>query len=145
MTTTTHMVPGAVVDATARDTTPPRRAGRSRQLGRHNRRSLPVRVARAVAALVLVRLAVTLVGPALVAVVVGLVVVVAGLRWWARVVEPWLFAPRTPRPARPARPVGGMDHVAFARALALMADRYRAECERHATGPGAGSELGSRQ
>ena len=84
-----------------------------------------------------VRRAVKLVGVPLVAVVLGLVLVVAGLRWWARVVEPWLFAPQAPRPVQTARTRSGggsaaMDHLAFARALAVVTDRYRMECERQA-------------
>jgi hypothetical protein len=97
-------------------------------------------VTRVLVAVVVVRLAVELVGVPLVAVVVGLVLVVAGLRWWARVVEPWLFAPRAPRARQSERPArtrsGGapaeMDHVAFARALAVVTDRYRIACERQA-------------
>ena len=73
------------------------------------------------------------------AVVLGVELVVAALGWWVSVVEPRLFAQRpssrpqvtVPASSRPA-PTGEVDHVVFARALSLVADRYRAECERSA-------------
>lgn len=112
-------------------------------------RRLARRVTRVLAGVVVVRLAVELVGVPLVAAVLGLVLVVAGLWWWARVVEPWLFAPRAPRARQSERPArtrpgdasAGMDHVAFARALAVVTDRYRMECERQAAAAG-GSQRG---
>ena len=61
-----------------------------------------------------------------------------GLWWWARVVEPWLFAPRAPRrSSQLARPVTRSHrspsdeerHLTFAQALAYVAARYLAECE----------------
>jgi hypothetical protein len=73
------------------------------------------------------------------AVVAGVGVVAGGLVWWALVVEPWLFAPRpSTRPqvvgGPPRRPVSTdeADHVEFARALSLVADRYLVECEHRA-------------
>lgn len=73
------------------------------------------------------------------AVVLGVELVAAALCWWVAVIEPRLFAPRpssrpqvtVPAARRPA-PTGEVDHVVFARALSLVADRYRAECERSA-------------
>jgi hypothetical protein len=87
------------------------------------------------------RLTLDVAGVAVTAIAAGAGLVTAALCWWAAVVEPWLFAPRPstrprvqPRPARP-RPTsrGGVDHVAFARALSLVADRYRTECEHRAS------------
>ena len=73
------------------------------------------------------------------AVVAGVELVAAGVCWWALVVEPWLFAPRpSTRPqvvaGSPRRPAsaGEVDHVEFARALSLVADRYLVECEHRA-------------
>jgi hypothetical protein len=82
-------------------------------------------------------------GTAVAAVVGGVALTVGLLWWWARVVEPWLFAPRTPRsssqlvgpvtrsqpsPSEPER------HLLFAQALAYVANRYLAECEREVGG-----------
>jgi hypothetical protein len=77
------------------------------------------------------------------AIVSGAYLVALVLVWWARVVEPWLFAPR---PSTRPRVVTGLarrppmvdevdevDHVAFARALSLVADRYLEECETRAS------------
>jgi hypothetical protein len=95
-------------------------------------------------ALLGLRVAVELVGVPVVATVGGLGLVGWLLGRWVAVVEPWLFAPRpATRPrvlnpaagagrARPLPPSDGSDHLAFARALALVADRYVAECERQA-------------
>ncbi|HEX6239157.1 MAG TPA: hypothetical protein VFZ68_18305 [Acidimicrobiales bacterium] len=73
------------------------------------------------------------------AVVSGVGLVAGALVWWALVVEPWLFAPRpSTRPqvvtGPSRRPVSAdeVDHVEFARALSLVADRYLAECEHRA-------------
>ena len=72
------------------------------------------------------------------AVVAGAGLVAGGLVWWALVVEPWLFAPRpSTRPqvvTGPPRPVTSdeVEHVEFARALSLVADRYLVECEHRA-------------
>jgi hypothetical protein len=76
------------------------------------------------------------------AIVSGAYLVVLVLVWWARVVEPWLFAPRPSTRPRvvtgpPRRPlvvdeVDAVDHVAFARALSLVADRYLEQCENRA-------------
>ena len=77
--------------------------------------------------------------PAAMAVVLGVGLVVAAVCWWVLVVEPWLFAPRpstrpqvvTGPPGLPAR-ADEVDHVEFARALSLVADRYLVECEHRA-------------
>jgi hypothetical protein len=57
---------------------------------------------------------------------------VAAVVWWARVVEPRVFAHR--RPARSADWAAELTpserHLAFARALATVARRYLDECER---------------
>lgn len=80
-----------------------------------------------------------LVGTALAAVVGATALTVGGVTWWARVVEPWLFAPRPPSPTRRHPVIVGRRrlaaddeerHLAFAQALAVVADRYVAECER---------------
>jgi hypothetical protein len=85
---------------------------------------------------VAVRLALAVAGELATVTVLALVLVGAGVAWWARVVEPRLFAPRAPPPAvrcpqRPA-PSDAAGHLAFARALAAAAERYLAECERRA-------------
>lgn len=83
---------------------------------------------------VALRLALAVAGELVTATVLSLILVGGGLAWWARVVEPRLFAPRAPTPAaRRPQPPGTSDaagHLAFARALALAAARYVAECER---------------
>lgn len=97
-------------------------------------------------ALVALRVGVELVGVPVAATVGGLGLVGWLVGRWVAVVEPWLFSPRPAvRPsvanpaaaaaagagrARPLPPSDGADHLAFARALALVADRYVAECER---------------
>ena len=103
---------------------------------RPDRRRLWVRAARVVLALGVVRLAVELVGPWPAALVVGLVLVVAAVRRWVRVVEPRLFPPPRqtgPRARATTGPVDelGLDgrHVEFARALAGVAAWYLDECE----------------
>lgn len=53
------------------------------------------------------------------------------LLWWARVVEPWLFASRA-RPMPTQQQSDEERHLAFAQALSLVAARYLAECEREA-------------
>jgi hypothetical protein len=87
-------------------------------------------------------------GDLLVAVTGALVFTVGVVAWWARIVEPRLFAARDRRPS-PAELIVAThdepdrdDHLAFAQALALVADRYLAECQRQAvqrppTHPGA--------
>jgi hypothetical protein len=105
------------------------------------------RVLRVPAVVAVALVAAEVVGAGLVGVVLGVVLFVRGLRWWAVVVEPWLFAPRPARRTRvvhqpPPRPVEGTDHVAFARALALVAGRYLVECERRSID--RGTENGDR-
>jgi hypothetical protein len=72
------------------------------------------------------------------AVVGGIALSLGVLWWWLRVVEPWLFAPRTTRPSSQlvglvtrshASPSDGERHLLFARALAHVAVHYLAECE----------------
>jgi hypothetical protein len=72
--------------------------------------------------------------------VVAAVVLTFGLVWWwAHVVEPRLFAARPPHPssqlvqpvAEPRQaPTERERHLMFAQALAYVATRYLAECER---------------
>jgi hypothetical protein len=117
-------------------------------------RRLVCLVARAPARRLVRRLGRRLMTPMLAVVVVALVKGVAGtvaaavagsvaltgggLWWWARVVEPRLFAPRSPRrspqlvrPVTPSQPSPseGERHLMFAQALAYVATRYLAECE----------------
>ena len=76
------------------------------------------------------------------ALVLGPCLVTGVVVWWALVVEPRLFAPRPstrprviagPGPRRaPVEQVDGVDHVAFARALSVVADRYLDECQANA-------------
>ena len=76
------------------------------------------------------------------AVVLGPCLATGAVVWWVLVVEPRLFAPRPstrPRviagPVPRRAPVGqvdevdGVDHVEFARALSVVADRYLDECQ----------------
>ncbi len=112
-----------------------RRAGRvARAAWRLTRRLLLAGLA--VVALVVAR---TVAGTIVTAVVGALVLTVGLVWWWARAVEPRLFAARpqassshlvrpVPRPRPPAR--DAQRHLRFAQALALVATRYVAECER---------------
>jgi hypothetical protein len=118
---------------------------------RHHRRRL-VRLAYRAArhagrmglAVVAVCLAGAVAGPVVAAAVDGLGLTVWAVAWWARVVEPRLFAQcdrATPRAAQLGyrAPVGEDErHVAFARALVLVAARYLAECEHQARRGGGG-------
>ncbi len=84
--------------------------------------------------LLAVRLGLTVAGTIATSAVLALVGIVASVRWWARVVEPRLFAPRhlpVATATRAPSPAPAIDerHVAFARALAAVAERYLAECE----------------
>jgi hypothetical protein len=85
-------------------------------------------------ALVVVRLGIGVAGPIAMAAVLALAATLVAVGWWARVVEPRLFAPRHP-PAtavgrtRRSAPTSEERHLAFARALVTVADRYLAECE----------------
>lgn len=101
---------------------------------RVTRRALPPGLA--VVALVLAR---GVVGTVATCVVASIMLTVGLVWWWARVVEPRLFAARPPahssqlvRPVPQARPspVNAQRHLRFAEALALVATRYVAECER---------------
>jgi hypothetical protein len=50
--------------------------------------------------------------------------------WWARIVEPRLFARRPQAPhSRPPARLADERHLAFAQALAAVAARYLTECE----------------
>jgi hypothetical protein len=76
------------------------------------------------------QLGVELVGTVVVAVVVAAAFTIGAVVWWARVIEPRLYAPRWQvRSARRAEPVDDDRHLAFARALAAVAARYLEECE----------------
>jgi hypothetical protein len=93
-------------------------------------------LARLVAAMAAMRLGAAIVGPAPTAAVAATAATVGGVRWWARVVEPRLFAPRTSSPAshpQLGQPSEYLDdarrHLAFAQALAAVANRYLAQCE----------------
>jgi hypothetical protein len=82
----------------------------------------------------LVRLGIGVAGPIVMAAVLALAATLVAVGWWARVVEPRLFAPRHPPASAVARipqpaPTSEERHVAFARALVTVADRYLAECE----------------
>ena len=103
-------------------------------------RRLWLRAAQVVLAVEIVLLAVEVAGLWPTALGVGLVLVVAGMRGWVRVIEPRLFPPHAgpgPRASRTTagagRPVDevGLDgrHVEFARALAGVAAWYLDECE----------------
>ncbi|HEX6167243.1 MAG TPA: hypothetical protein VFZ30_10675 [Acidimicrobiales bacterium] len=80
--------------------------------------------------------------PTATALVLGPCLVTGVVAWWVLAVEPRLFAPRPstrprviagPAPRRaPAAEVDGLDHVAFARALAVVAVRYLDECQANA-------------
>lgn len=98
----------------------------------------PIRLASRVALVfVAVRLGNAIAGTIVTAAVFGVTSVVAAIAWWARVVEPRLFGGVRPpatavrRVARP-EPTSDEVHLAFARALAHVADRYVAECEAQA-------------
>ncbi len=76
------------------------------------------------------------------ALVLGPLLATGAVVWWVLVVEPRLFAPRpstrprviagpVPRPAQ-VEQVDGVDHVAFAQALSVVADRYLDECQANA-------------
>jgi hypothetical protein len=74
------------------------------------------------------------VGPAAVIAVGAVLMTALPLLWWARVVEPWLFATRG-RPTPSRQPSDEERHLAFAQALSLVAARYLAACEREADPP----------
>jgi hypothetical protein len=70
-------------------------------------------------------------GPIPVALIVAAVGTLAGVVWWARVVEPRLFTDSRPPRSPGAQPLTANErHLAFARALAAVAARYLDECER---------------
>jgi hypothetical protein len=111
------------------------RAGRTARVARRLTRRL-LRPVLAVVVLVLMRRVAGTVVTSVAAAVVGTLWLVW---WWARVVEPWLFAARPPhrsaqlvRPVAEPRPAASERerHVVFAQALAYVATRYLAECER---------------
>jgi hypothetical protein len=85
---------------------------------------------RTVVVLAVLRLGVTGVGPVPAAAVASGVITAASVRWWARAVEPRLFATRE-CPARSLPAVGTTDaerHLAFAEALAAVALSYVDHC-----------------
>jgi hypothetical protein len=86
------------------------------------------RLVRASAALLALRLAAVISTPAA-SVLGGIGIVCWGLAWWARVVEPRLFAPSSQPVELRAAPPSDDRHLAFAKALAIVAARYVAECE----------------
>jgi hypothetical protein len=96
-------------------------------------------------AAVMVWPAVTMFGPIAPAVVLAAAFVGGGLIWWARVVEPRAFVRRPGLPAPAGRDDGrghaAADHLAFARALAAVADRYVAACEHEARTRTAGEQV----
>jgi hypothetical protein len=87
------------------------------------------RLVRASATLLALRLAAAVIGTPAASVLGGIGIVCWGLAWWARVVEPRLFAPSSRHVGRRAAPPSDDRHLAFAQALALVAARYVAECE----------------
>jgi hypothetical protein len=104
----------------------------------HTRRRIRwtlARLASTSVTLLSLRLAAVVLGTPTAAVLAALVFVVWALSWWARVVEPRVFAPRptqsTPKrlPVAGPLPLDGDRHLAFAQALAVVAARYLAECE----------------
>jgi len=121
-----------------------RRSIRRPRLGRAGRvaRRLTRRLLPAVLAVVGLVLAKSVAGTVVTSVVGAAVLTVGLVWWWARVVEPRLFAARSPRSPRSSsqlvRPViqprpspsEGERHLMFAQALAYVATRYLAECER---------------
>jgi hypothetical protein len=86
--------------------------------------------------LIALRVTSTVIGTPGATVLAALIFTTWAVSWWARVIEPRLFAPRvsTSASSRPpvALPTAPADdpHLAFARALAFVAARYLAECER---------------
>jgi hypothetical protein len=107
---------------------------RARRLARR----LGRRLVTPILAVVVVALVKGVAGTVVAAVAGGVALTVGVVWWWARVVEPRLFAPRTPRPSsqlvRPVTqsqpsPSEGERHLMFAQALAYVATRYLAECE----------------
>ena len=85
---------------------------------------------RALLVIVGLRLGVAVLGAVAAAVIGAAAFTIGAVLWWARVVEPRLFA-RRPQPphARPPARLADERHLAFAQALAAVAARYLAECE----------------
>lgn len=113
-------------------------SGRGARAGRVARR-LTRRLLRPVLAVVVLVLMRRVAGTVVTSVVAAIVLTFGLVWWWARVVEPWLFAARPPRrsaqlvrPVAEPRPVPSERerHLLFAQALAYIATRYLAECER---------------
>jgi hypothetical protein len=102
-------------------------------------RAVGRQLVRAVVVVAVLHLGAALVGTVVTAVVGAAALTVGAVTWWARVVEPRLFAPSRPNPTRRhpvivdrRHPVTVDEerHLAFAQALAVVAARYLAECER---------------
>lgn len=107
---------------------------RARRLARR----LGRRLMRPLLAVVVLALVKGAAGIVVAAVAGGVAMTLGVVWWWVRVVEPRLFAPRSPRPSsqlvRPVvrsqpSPSEGERHLMFAQALAHVAARYVAECE----------------
>jgi hypothetical protein len=85
---------------------------------------------RALLLIVGLRLGAAVLGTVAAAVIGAAAFTIGTVLWWARVVEPRLFARRPQSPhARPPARVADERHLAFAQALAAVAARYLAECE----------------
>jgi hypothetical protein len=89
-------------------------------------------IVRAALALIGLQLGAAVVGSLATAVVAAVLFTVGAVAWWARVIEPRLFATRPPAPPTQLdrAPAHEDRHLAFAQALAAVAARYLDECER---------------
>jgi hypothetical protein len=91
------------------------------------------RMARLGAFWLALKLLATVAGPLTAAVTGSVLLIVAGVRWWAHLEARMFAPPRPPAQVIPARrrasAVGDDRHLAFAQALADVAARYLAECE----------------
>jgi hypothetical protein len=99
-------------------------------------------LARLAAAGMALRLGAAVAGTWPTATIAAAVLTVGAVRWWARVMEGRLLAPR-PQPTSSVqlagRPVPAADeerHLAFAQALAVVVAHYLADCQHQADQPG---------